>query len=350
MRKMASIQLISEIRPIDGADSIECAKILGWNVVVKKGDYSPGDKVVFCEIDSLLPEHEEFEFLRKSSYRKPIVSGDIATVIQPGGFKIRTIKLKGQVSQGLVLSLESLFSRGYNQDLEVGTDVSDVLGIIKYEPPAATCHNPQFRSRGAFPLFLQKTDETRVQSIPEVLTQNADVEFEVREKLDGTSVTAFIRDGQFGICSRNLWLDETDDSHFIVKFANEVNLNEYLTRVCLSNAADMCIQGELIGPGIQGNRYGLRQHELYIFNFCRIEPWRKLGPSFYDDKPWERVHAVPYIGTIQLPTDVDKLVNTFARGSSSLNGTPWEGIVCRNYHRGVSFKVINPDFLLKNDD
>lgn len=334
MRKLASIQKIENIRPIEGADSIECATVLGWNVVVKKGEHNPGDVITYVEVDSLLPESTEYEFLRKSSYRAPITEGE--NVIQRGGFKIRTIKLRGQISQGLILPVP-------NGEWNIGDDVTDVLGIIKYEPPIPA--GMKGSVKGPFPSFIQKTDEIRIQSAPELLDPR--LEYEAREKLDGTSVTAFIRDGEFGICSRNLLLDETDTSHVIVKYAVETGLKEKLQQICDLSGFEVYIQGELIGPGIQGNRYGLKERKLYVFNVLSrngrmpLRTWMHLLEGRFD--------VVPFLFNFFGIGSVAEIVQA-SRANSLIGNCVREGIVCRNYENNISFKVINPDFLLKNDD
>jgi RNA ligase (TIGR02306 family) len=122
-RKLASIQVIRDIRPIEGADAIELAIINNWQVVVAKNvGHQIGDHVVYCEIDSFLPIQEEFEFLRKSSYKK---------MADREGFRLKTIKLRGQVSQGLILPMSVFGDFGWTA--YEGLDVTERLGIIKYE-------------------------------------------------------------------------------------------------------------------------------------------------------------------------------------------------------------------------
>src|SRR4051812_39405747 len=104
MRTLASIQTINAVEPILNADAIEKIRVLGWWVVAKKGEHKLGDKVVYCEIDSLLPERPEFEFLRASSF-KPAQVDETGSVVIPAGFRIKTIKLRGQVSQGICFPL-----------------------------------------------------------------------------------------------------------------------------------------------------------------------------------------------------------------------------------------------------
>src|SRR5262245_43323399 len=199
MRKLASIQVVNAAEPIPNADAIERTRVLGWWVVVKKGEVRPGDKVVYCEIDSLLPERPEFEFLRPSSF-KP-ARDDL-----PAGFRIKTVKLRGQVSQGICFPL-SILPPGAPTD--EGADVTELLAVRKWEPPLPVGMGG--RVKGGFPGFLPKTDETRVQVLEAALCRHRGKTFYVTEKLDGTSFTAFLRQGEFGICSRNLWMDEADE-------------------------------------------------------------------------------------------------------------------------------------------
>lgn len=146
-RKLATIRKISEIKPIEGADKIELAIIDGWQCVVKKNEFNVGDTCIYCEIDSFLPIKPEFEFLRTSSYKK---MGDIE------GFRLKTIRMKGQISQGLVLPISVLPEGPYCNDL----DVTEILGIKLYEAPVLA--QLQGQMRGNFPHFISKTDEERV--------------------------------------------------------------------------------------------------------------------------------------------------------------------------------------------
>jgi len=181
--KGATIQTIKEILPIDGCDNIELAKVLGWQCIVKKGEFKSGDRCVYIEIDSLLPIKPEYEFLRKSCHKK-LTDGT-------EWFKIKTIKMKGQLSQGLVLSMDTLppGSCVYRTDNDkvniIGGDVSKLLGVVHYEKPAPT-HGDAL---GDFPNFITKTDEVRVQSYPELLTSLHGKPYYITTKLDGTSAT-----------------------------------------------------------------------------------------------------------------------------------------------------------------
>src|SRR5262249_562896 len=146
-------------------DAIEVARVLGWRVVVKKGEFRVGDRVVYCEIDSLLPIRPEFEFLRPTSFKPEIVEG--GNLVQRSGFRIRTVKLRGRVSQGICFPLAILPP---DTPTEVGSDVTDALDVIKWEPPATVTTGG--RVKGPFPGFLSKTDEIRVQVLQVVLDRH----------------------------------------------------------------------------------------------------------------------------------------------------------------------------------
>lgn len=352
MRKLASIQTVTSIEPIPNADAIERFRVLGWWIVGKKGEVRVGDRVVYCEIDSLLPERTEFEFLRSNCFKPALMDGD--TVLQRAGFRIKTIKLRGQVSQGICFPLAIL---PQERSYEVGDDVTDLLGIIKYEPPAPVGMSGMVK--GPFPGFLPKTDETRIQVLEHVLQQYRGQTFFITEKLDGTSFTAFLRDDQFGLCSRNLWLDETDNSNLFVRLAQTLNLPEKLRRIRDNFGFQPAIQGEVIGPGIQKNKYGLGHVDLRVFSLIDIDQYslvdREIMLSALEQAD---LTSVPQLGEIVLGHTIDELVE-MAIGRSQLNANAHrEGLVFRpaqEVHDAtlgsrLSFKVINPQFLLKYDE
>lgn len=352
MRTLASIQTVNTVEPIAGADAIEHIRVLGWWVVVKKGEFAPGDKVVYCEIDSLLPERAEFEFLRASSF-KPART-DESGVEHPAGFRIKTVKLRGQVSQGICFPLAILPGDTATDD---GTDVTDLLGIVKWEPPLPVGMGGKVK--GLFPGFLSKTDETRVQVLEGVLTRHRGKTFYLTEKLDGTSFTAFLREGVFGVCSRNLWMDETDESNILVRVARRMKLEEKLREVEAGRKLSLAIQAELIGAGIQKNKYQLKETTLRVFSVLDVNAGRLLDHATSLEVIAELgLESVPQLGTMVMNHTVDELV-ALAEGTSVLNPkTQREGLVLRPFAeeydedlRGrLSLKVINPKFLLKYDE
>lgn len=352
MRKLASIQCVNAAEPIINADAIEKIRVLGWWVVVKKGEFQPGDKVVYCEIDSLLPERAEFEFLRPNCY-KPAQIDAGGAVIQPAGFRIKTIKLRGQVSQGICFPLSILPPGSL---LDEDSDVTDALGVRKWEPPHTVGMGG--RVRGSFPGFLPKTDETRVQVLEKVIARHRGREFYITEKLDGTSFTAFVREGEFGVCSRNMLLDTTDEASVLVRVAKKLGLEQRLRELGAARGFEVAVQGEVIGPGVQQNKYGLPEVTLRVFNVFDVSAYRFLDHTNMLAAVAEMgLELVPQLGTVVLNHSVDELV-AISEGTSVLNAKAQrEGIVLRplvevedDYLGRLSFKAINPKFLLKYDE
>lgn len=336
-RKLASIQLIKDISPIQGADAIVCVKVLGWECVAKKTEFNVGDRCVYFEIDSVLPIASWNDHLRKEA-GKPL--------------RIKTIRLRGQLSQGLAMPLSILPVGDYKE----GQDVTALLGVEKYEPVVPAHLTGMVK--GNFPAFLHKTDEIRLQSVPEVLDEisSKNIPMVATLKMDGTSFTAYRRDADFGVCSRNLDLKETEgNAHW--RMARKLKLEEILR----SEDRNLCIQGEICGPSIQANRLGLKESELFIFNLFDIDTGKYLG---YDDmKNFAMKHnlrTVPFLhvgwfneinGTKRWT--VNDLLN-FANELNYDNGTPAEGVVWRAVNETysevlkgrLSFKTISNRYLL----
>jgi RNA ligase (TIGR02306 family) len=353
MRKLASIQTVNAVEPIPNADAIERVRVLGWWVVSKKGEHRPGDRLVYCEIDSLLPERPEFEFLRASSFKPAQLDASGATVL-PAGFRIKTVKLRGQVSQGICFPLSILPPGAPTNE---GADVTAHLGVLRWEPPVPVGMGG--RVKGGFPGFLPKTDEIRVQVLEPVIERNRGKTFYVTEKLDGTSFTAFLRGGVFGICSRNLWMDETDESNVLVRVARRLRLEEKLREVRGHRGFDLAVQAEVIGPGVQKNKYELKEVTLRVFNVLNLDAGRLLDHGVMLDVIAELgLEPVPQLGTLVLGHSVDDLV-ALSEGPSALNPKAQrEGVVLRplveesdpDVGGRLSFKAINPKFLLKYDE
>jgi len=334
-RKLASIQRIGKLEPIEGADQIEKATVLGWQLVVKKGEFKEGDPCVYCEIDSILPKRPEFAFL------------------EPRHYRIRTIRLKGTVSQGIAFPL-SILPEGTKAEL--GSDVTEVVGVEKWLPKIPA--NLAGLVKGTFPTWMAKTDELRVQTIPNVLTRRQGTICYVTEKVDGASATFYLKDGVFGVCSRNLDLIETPENAFW-STARDLKIEEKLRAA--SGGKDLAIQGELLGPGVQNNRLKLEKRTIKFFNVFDIPSYSYL--NFHDAKEFFKrmdVEMVPIITEeFVVINDIPELVK-FATAMSAVNPKIWrEGIVvrplvetldmemARDFGNGrFSFKVINPEYLL----
>ena len=357
MRKLASIRRVLEIKPIDGADAIEAIRVDGWWCVSKKGEFQVDDLCVYFEIDSFLPVRPEFEFLRKSCFRSTKNLGD--------GFRLKTVKLRGQVSQGLCLPLsivakfDDRFNRWYlptatdaNDYLKEGDDLTEILGVQKWEVPLPA--QLAGTVKGNFPSFIRKTDQERIQNCyNDLVKEYKDDLFEATLKLDGSSMTVYYNNGEFGVCSRNLELKETDGNTYW-----KVARNYKFEEVMRNYGKNIAIQGELMGPGIQGNREKLHYHDFYVFDIWHIDEQCYLGSvekhdilmDLEDFMDGFEIKDVPYIG-------YDHYLQKFSFEEllkmseiKSLNNPIAEGIVYRSLeHPEVSFKVINNQFLIKEE-
>ena len=342
-RKLASVRVISNIQPIPNADKIELVTVDGWNVVVAKDvGHKVGDLVIYCEIDSFLPIREEFEFLRKSSYKK---MGDVE------GFRLRTVKLRGQVSQGLILPMSVLNPPDTNIYVTPfeGLDVTEMLDIVKYEPPIPA--ELAGKVKGAFPSFIPKTDEFRIQNLTKEYEEwkyQSKHKFYVTEKLDGSSATFYVKDGEFGVCSRNLELLETEGNTFW-KVARELDLENKMK----SLGKNISLQGELIGEGIQGNPYKLKGQTIRFFTGYDIDKRERIGFIHFIvmimDMGLEYVPVInPEFGFL-LPDTIEEMLQ-YAEGKSVLNpDTEREGVVVRSLDGSISFKAISNKFLLNHE-
>ena len=311
-RALATIETILGVEPIPDADKIERARIRGWSVVTRKGEFKPGDLCVFFEIDSVLPEHERYAFL-KDAWKDSLK-----------GYRLRTKKMRGQISQGLAIPISKFEEEEVvNATLkDVGKDVTQALGVTLYVPPVAASMNAA--QKGAFPHFIPKTDEERVQNVNtkhflSVLKEAYDYDgaayinqakgvdmldvlidegkdlvkggpdsedpmtpgavYYVSEKLDGTSITLYVHEGEWGFCSRNYELkydeEATDVYNRVVRDKELATKLVETSRTIQNNAyplpTNFAIQGEIVGLGVQGNPYKLEKLELFVFSIFDID-------------------------------------------------------------------------------
>jgi RNA ligase (TIGR02306 family) len=365
-RKLVTIRKVAKIEPIEKADAIECLTVDGWKIVSKKGEFAEGDNCVFFEIDSILPDREPFKFLVDKN-GKEFENGR--------GARLRTIKLRGQVSQGLALPV-ALFPEVTEEmnrlldDPEFGGSVEDMgfdelVGVYKYEPKISA--NMAGQQRGNYPHWLPKTDQERVQNCYGAYVRRGHFENSLwcaEEKLEGSSMTIYVdRDGENGVTSRNIDLKLDQEGNIFVDAAKASGLLDALKEFHEIGKADqpdeppaIAIRGELIGPGIQGNIYGLEENEfrvfdVYVGNFRRymtpqeramfIETLKMAG---YD------VYQVPELGFLNLNGATVEQIIDFANGQSALADTAREGIVFKSVDvldgNVVSFKSISAEYLL----
>lgn len=347
-RKLASIQRVLHIEPIAGADAIELARIGGWGCVTKKGEFKVGDLGVFLEIDAVPPDRKPFRFLWQ---RKP-KEGEIASesTERPGNFRLRTMRLRGALSQGLLLPL-SAFDLG---KVSEGDDLTERLEITKYEPPVNAMRGGGSDFRAPFPGFIPKTDEMRVQSVPAVLDEMRGLPYVATLKYDGSSATFCIdpRDGEFHACSRNQSVQEGDN--FTWRAARKYDLEATLRR-----QPNFAIQGELCGPGIQKNRLGLGEIALFVFGVYDIENARFLPHDAM--RGWAQENGLTPVEEVEtgefFAHSQDSLLR-LAEGKYAGTSNEREGIVIRPRQETVSaalagrlsFKAISNRFLLKEGD
>lgn len=383
-RALAHVEEIVDIQPIPNADKIEVATILGWKVVIAKADnFKVGDKVVYIEIDSKVPERPEFEFLRDRKFR------------------VRTIRLRGQYSQGLIVPLSILGKGNYS----IGDNVTEKLGITYYvpednarkaaKPPKslryqsmAARHKNLFKRRPfrwlmrrewgrkllfvffgrkkdkpkAFPTkfaFIHKTDEDRIENLPWLLGYANPLI--VTEKLDGTSSTYILerrgRKFEFWVLSRNVRQLNEDQSCYhdyniywamAKKYNIEAHLREYLE--ANPELGYVCIQGESVGS-VQGNPLKLPEDDLYIFNFITSSEGRLTS---LDGKKIVEEWGMKWVPILDenftMPTDMEEF-KRMATAKSVVNPQVLrEGIVLRDPKTNLSFKNVSREYLLKHQE
>jgi len=346
MRKMATIRKISSISAIEGADNIELATVDGWNIVVKKGEYKEGDLAVYCEVDSFVPNNIAPFLTASDRFPKEYLGVK--------GERLKTKKLRGVISQGLLLPVGTKGKQGLvvGALFGEGDDVSEFLGIVKYDPPLPAQLAGQ--AKGNFPTLVPKTDEERVQNLSKQWSKITaeGLTYEVTEKLEGSSCTFYLDlEGNFEVCSRNLSLKEDENNSFW-KAANMYNAKQ---KMLDNNLQGYAIQGELIGEGIQGNIYNLKGVDFYVYTIWDVKNSKYLTPK-------ERVDVCVMLGLNHVPVldshfkfkdgfDIQLLL-VYAEDKSKLNlKQEREGVVLKcNEQPDLHFKAISNKYLLKQKD
>jgi hypothetical protein len=399
-RKLATIRRIADINPIPGADAIIRLTVDGWELVsAKDNGFQIGDLIVYFEIDSFLPVIPAFEFLRSRCYKSTAHLGE--------GFRLRTIKLRGQISQGLAMPLGEFFELNEQDNnwytpngvcLQEGDDVTDYIGVKKWEAAPEREGNSfgPTKARGTFPSFLRKTDQDRVQNcfgkvktwatvsihneilelpedaaIPEGVYKMADGryvrktvvalndnellergQFEATLKLDGSSMTIYNYDGQYGVCSRNLELKRDAENTFW-----KTAINTRILPALVHGGYNVAVQGELMGPNIQGNRENLAVHTFFIFDVFDIDRQVYLAPAerleflvklanegLIDLQHFNRVPNLGVVSLSDYPSVKDFLA---AANRPSISHKIAEGVVYKSMiEGGPTFKAINDNYLL----
>lgn len=341
MRNLARIVTVDGISPIEGADAIEAAHVGGWKVVVKKSEFKIGDLAIYFEIDSFLPEgNPAWQFLVDKSPR---------VFEERRGHVLRSVKLRGQISQGLLLGTNALVNTpAANESLNPGANVSDALGVLKYERPIPACLAGMVR--GNFPSRVPKTDQERIQNLAEDLDlwQTQLMAWEVTEKLEGASCTWAWLNQELHVCSRTLDLSETEGNSFW-RVARDRDIASKLRS--FAGARNLAMQGELIGFGIQDNIYGLKGQDFYLFDVYDVDAGRYWSAS--ERLTLAEQLTLPHVPVIQKsfvlsPAMTMEKLLTMADGESMLKtGQRREGLVFKALETQVSFKAISNQYLLK---
>ena len=351
-RKLASVRRIDTIRPIPNADAIEAAVIGGWVVVVKKGEFAVGDFAVYFEIDSWVP-HTVAPFLSKGKEPREFEGVN--------GERLRTIKLKKQLSQGLLLPVsilaEFMTAEQYTEmnvnlfaymDKHDSMDVTAVLGVQKWELPMTA--QLAGVARSTYPSAVPKTDHERVQNLRHQVRDwhDAALVFEVTEKLDGSSCTFYLDlEAEYHVCRRNIDLKETEGNAFW-DAAKAADIEAKMRAV---GAIGIAIQGELIGEGIQGNQFKLKGHRFYAFDIYSVLLGEYLNSTERHNLVQQLgLNHAPVIAIAELETaDVEALILA-ADGASMLNQSHREGLVFKCIDQPhISFKTISNKWLLKQE-
>lgn len=343
MRKLASIQVVNEIRPIENADTIECVVILGWTVVAKKGEFKVGDKCVFFEIDSILPNEEKYSFL---DYKE-----------EYNGYRLKTVRLRGQLSQGLALPI-NIFD--IPEDIEVGTDLTEQLKIRKYEPPVPEETGAKSSSRV---WEIPKTDEERYQSNPALVEALKGKKYYASVKLDGTSTTIILNfneddEPEVNVCGRNTcYIENANNKYWAVtmKYSMKEKILDYYNKT----GKRLAFQGELIGPKIQGNKMGLTENDIYIFNVWIADGKQPFEKCDLDTS----IKITKELGFNFVPIELTGIFEYSTEDLQGLTDLPYnkyfsnakpsqniEGLVFRSKDMKVSFKVVSNKFLLKGGE
>ncbi|MDR2577410.1 MAG: hypothetical protein LBC70_01170 [Chitinispirillales bacterium] len=334
MRSLVTVQRVKKITAIPESDFLEVVHVMGWQCVAKKGEFQEGDSGVYFEVDSFLPVEPRYEFLRNSSHRENFDNGE--------GFRIRTVRLRGQLSQGLMLPLPSFPElEGFSE----GDDVTEKLRVKKWYVQETTTAGGT--AIGGRPYGIQTSDEIRIQSATDLIERLSGRPYYITTKMDGTSGTVYCINGKIGCCSRNREIkDEADALYWMPVY--KYGLREKLTAL----GKNIVLIGEICGPGIQRNKLRLPVLEWYVFDVI----------------DWDTGHCIPYdkiceicsaLGITVVP--LEECGEKFAYSLEELlekakgnypSGLDKEGIVIRDAKRPktISFKVLNNDALLKEKD
>lgn len=412
MRTLATIRKVSKLESIENADRIEVCNLekLGWKVIVKKNEVKVGDKVVFFEIDSALPVNDErYEFLRDSSYKRWMAKNKVLKEC----FRLKTRKLRGVVSQGLVLPIHMFDEL---KDKNIGDDVTEILHIEHYDElndiygkcnASGGGHTSIGNAKGNFPTFCHKSDQTRIQNLMNLFEDCKDIKFTAEAKYDGSSCTVYMVDktydqDQFGVCSRNFNLKRPNTTKWqfvkecifypsypnnaIKRFfdrtkrvfralksnykscthsdywnvVNNIGLEDNMREYFKVYKRSLAIQGEMVGPGVNGNRDKYNEHHLFVFDIYDVDNQKyldakerheiiiemnRLGSGIIEEVDTIKDEWFVFRDLTNLE-EMLKFVDRKTLRNHPLEGVVFKSIGCNPY---FSFKCINNNYLLSEE-
>jgi RNA ligase (TIGR02306 family) len=366
MRQLATVERIDEVLPIEGADAIVLVKIKGWQCIALKEEFKEGDLCIYFEIDSWIPRMPQVEHLYSRAGKK---------FNNREGIRIKTIKLRGQLSQGLALPVDKFFELFDGSDFDegqelcefffLGNDVSELIGVEKFELPIPK--ELEGQAKGNYPTFMPKTAQERCQNIAsKIFDKNRGSRYERSMKMDGTSFSAYhiepelTTDVVTGVCSRNWDLEMTEENagNYLVRMFVDSGLQAALHEF----KQNLAVQGELMGPGVGKNRESLASRKLFVFDIFDIDKQVYLTPK-------ERHTVIAKLHELGMKKDMVESVPVLdmdisleelgisdtgalllAAEGPSLNHKIREGDVYKSMDGKFSFKVISNKFLLKEED
>ena len=403
-RELAYVVTVDEVRPIAGKDRVECAVVGGWTCMVQKGAFEAGSAGIYFEIDSKLPEIEQFAFTSRYGYKiktqkfktpeGPFYSQGLLMSPRDFGWETQIEPLNGVRTEVII---DDKGKAHYPNDesrfltaalgvsyAEAGDNQRKAASADKYKKMAQR-HGKLFakqpfrwlmkrnwgkkllfiffgrkKDKKTWPIWVKKTDEERVENMPFILN-NKDP-WIATEKVDGTSTTFTMKRKPFGkfdfyVCSRNVVFDKPDkqcfyDTNVYLEMANKYNIEDKMKtmmKTAFSDCEWITIQGETYGPGIQKNDYHASEHALMAFNF--IDSKRGRWNSITMKKLLEGSFGIPCVPILDenfvLPDTIEELRDYVNSQPSILDGSIKEGIVFRSQDGIQSFKCVSPEYLMK---
>lgn len=352
IRNLATIEVIKDIKPIENADSIMRARVRGWDVVIRKGEYQIGDLCVYFEVDSFLDvSNPVFAFLAPQGVKVKVETID-GVDVETKGHALKTARFRGQISQGLVIKPESFEILGEVDASRVGENVTDVLKVTKWDIPIPDALKGSIK--GYLPSWFSASSEVRVQNTAEILKH--ETSWVATEKIDGTSTSFYVDGTDIGACTRNV--DLLDDGNNVWGKGKELDIWEKIKSSKLGDK--VVVQGELFGPGSgKKNVLDVKTLQYKVFAIWTLENGAKKEISRADWPLWAKEMSVP-THSLPFPKTMEEALTQVENLKSKINSSRnVEGVVWRSetetffledgkYYR-ASFKVISNKYLLKND-